>query len=89
MARACRAAGFEPDIAFVTTDPLASAGLCAEGLAVCLSPRTVAASLPGVRRLAVRGPAPRRAVFALTPAVGARHDARAFVDALRATWPRP
>ena len=89
VARACRAAGFEPDIAFVATDPLASAGLCAEGLAVCLSPRTVASSLPGVRCLAVREPTPRRAVFALTPVVGARPDARAFVDALRATWSRP
>ena len=89
VARACREAGFEPDIAYVTSDPLASRGLCAEGLAVCLSPATIAAALPGVRKLAVRGPAPRRAVFALTPSVGARSDARGFVEALAASWTRP
>ena len=82
--RACVAAGFEPRIDYVTRDPLAIRGLVAAGLAVTLTPRLLAAQLDGVRTIRLTGEAPSRRLYALTPAVGARPQARAFVDALRA-----
>jgi molybdate transport repressor ModE-like protein len=85
---AARAAGFEPAVAFTTTDPLAVRALVMAGLAVTLSPRLVAEAVPGPTLLALRGDAPRRRVFALLPETGARPEARAFAGALRATWPR-
>ncbi|MDP9346534.1 MAG: LysR family transcriptional regulator [Actinomycetota bacterium] len=88
LMRACREAGFAPEVAYVTSDPLAIRAIVAAGLAVTLAPRLVAALPPGGVVLALRGTPPRRAVFALTPAVGARPEAAAFVEALRATWSR-
>jgi DNA-binding transcriptional LysR family regulator len=89
LMRACREAGFAPEVAYVTSDPLAIAAIVDAGLAVTLAPRLIAGTPPGGVVLALRGTAPRRAVFALTPAVGARPEADAFVAALRATWSRP
>jgi DNA-binding transcriptional LysR family regulator len=89
VAGAARAAGFEPDVAFTTTDPLAVRALVMAGLAVTLSPRLVAESVPGPVLLDLREGSPRRRVFALLPATGARSAARAFAEALRATWSRP
>ena len=81
IARVVRAAGTEPDIAYVTSDPLASARLIAAGLAVTLTPR-LAAGVPGVAVVEVRD-APRRRVYAVVPSHG-RHPLTApFVDALR------
>ena len=88
VAGAARSAGFEPDVAFTTTDPLAVRALVMTGLAVTLSPRLVAESVPGPVLLDLREGSPRRRVFALLPATGARPEARAFADALRATWSR-
>jgi DNA-binding transcriptional LysR family regulator len=82
--RACVAAGFEPRIDYVTRDPLAIRGLVAAGLAVTLTPRLLAGQLDGVRTLRLSGEAPSRRLYALTPAVGARPRALAFVEALRA-----
>jgi DNA-binding transcriptional LysR family regulator len=82
--RACVAAGFEPRIAFVTRDVLAARGLVASGLAVTLMPALLAAGLPEVAMLALDGPQPRRSLYALTPAAGARPSALAFVEALQA-----
>jgi DNA-binding transcriptional LysR family regulator len=82
--RACVAAGFEPRIDYVTRDPLAIRGLVAAGLAVTLTPRLLAGQLDGVRTLRIAGEAPSRRLYALTPAVGARPRALAFVDALGA-----
>jgi DNA-binding transcriptional LysR family regulator len=81
--RACVAAGFEPRISFVTRDVLAARGLVASGLAVTLMPALLAAGLPDVAMLPLVGPQPRRSLYALTPAAGARPSALAFVEALQ------
>jgi DNA-binding transcriptional LysR family regulator len=83
VVEACRAAGFEPDVRFLTSDVLASRALVAAGLAVALSPGLVAGGFEGVRAIAVRDDPPRRAVYALTPRTGTTAAARAFLDALR------
>src|SRR5215211_1290764 len=80
--RACVAAGFEPRIDYVTRDPLAIRGLVAAGLAVTLTPRLLAGQLDGLRTIRLSGDAPSRRLYALTPDVGARPRALAFVDAL-------
>jgi len=82
--RACVAAGFEPRIDYLTRDPLAIRGLVAAGLAVTLTPRLLAGQLDGLRTIRLAGEGPSRRLYALTPEVGARPRARAFVDALRA-----
>jgi DNA-binding transcriptional LysR family regulator len=83
VVQACRAAGFEPDLRFLTSDVLASRALVAAGLAVALSPGLVAGGFEGVSAIAVRDDPPRRAVYALTPRTGTSPAARAFLDALR------
>jgi DNA-binding transcriptional LysR family regulator len=83
VVEACRAAGFEPDLRFLTSDVLASRALVAAGLAVALSPSLVAGGLEGVRALALRDDPPRRAIYALTPRTGTTAAARAFLEALR------
>src|SRR3954465_1457334 len=82
--RACVAAGFEPRIDYLTRDPLAIRGLVAAGLAVTLPPRLLAGQLDGIRTIRLSGEGPSRRLYALTPAVGARPRAGAFVEALRA-----
>jgi len=82
--RACVAAGFEPRIDYVTRDPLAMRGLIAAGLAVSVTPRLLAGQLDGLHTIPLSGDAPSRRLYALTPDVGARPRALAFVEALRA-----
>src|ERR687887_585014 len=84
LRNACVAAGFEPDVRFITRDVLAIRALVAADLAVTLTPRLLAGHLPGVSVLALRGAAPRRAVYALTPRTGTTAAAREFLDAVRA-----
>ena len=79
---ACRAAGFEPEVRFLTSDVLASRALVAAGLAVALSPSLVAVGFEGVHAIAVRDDPPKRAVYALTPRTGTTAAARAFLDAI-------
>lgn len=81
--RACVAAGFEPRIAFVTRDVLAARGLVRGGLAVTLVPELVGALFDDVPVVALEGPQPRRALYALTPDAGVRESALAFLSALR------
>lgn len=84
LVRACRAAGFEPRLVLVTRDPLAARAFAAAGLAVSLTPRLLAGiELPGILTPALRGPAPRRALYALLPGEGVHPLAGAFVRALR------
>jgi DNA-binding transcriptional LysR family regulator len=82
VVEACRAAGFEPEVRFLTSDVLASRALVAAGLAVALSPSLVAGGFEGVHAIAVRDDPPRRAIYALTPRTGTTAAARAFLDAL-------
>ena len=84
VARACRAAGFEPRIAFLTADPLAIRAFVSSGLAVTLSSRLLAGQLPGVHVAALRGEPAWRALYALLPETGAREIDRAMVEALAA-----
>jgi DNA-binding transcriptional LysR family regulator len=83
LRRACVDAGFEPDIAYVTRDVLAIGALVATGLAVTLTPRLIAGHLRATQILDVRDEAPRRALYALTPATGANPAAHAFLSAVR------
>ena len=70
--RACRAAGFEPRVTILTSDPLAAVAIAAAGLAVSLTPRLLALrGLPGVATPALLGAAPRRALYAVRPSEGA------------------
>jgi DNA-binding transcriptional LysR family regulator len=80
--RTCVAAGFEPRISFVTRDVLAARGLVASGLAVTLMPELLASGLPGIAMVPLEGLQPFRALYALTPAAGARPAAQAFLEAL-------
>jgi DNA-binding transcriptional LysR family regulator len=86
--RACVAAGFEPDLRFITSDVLAIGALIAADLAVTLSPRLVADWRQGVHVLALREEAPRRQLYALTPRTGTTAAARAFLDAVTVTAKR-
>lgn len=81
---ACVAAGFEPDLHFVTRDVLAIRALVAADLAVTLAPQLIAGHLPGVHVLTLRDDPPRRGLYALTPRTGTTPGARAFLDAVRA-----
>jgi DNA-binding transcriptional LysR family regulator len=85
--RTCVDAGFEPRIAFVTRDVLASRGLVASGLAVTLMPELLAAGLPGVAMIPLDGAQPYRSLYALIPAAGVRSSALAFLDGLRREVP--
>ena len=84
--RACVAAGFEPRIAYVSRDPLAIGELVAGGLAVTLTPRLLAGRLPGVATVPLEDSVPRRAVYALTAASGARSAAHDLVAGLAAAF---
>ena len=81
----CRAAGFEPRIAFESDDPLATRGIVAAGLAVSLVPSLTkddTARDRHVRVLPLRDP-PRRLVVAATMAGGRVTQATAeMVEAL-------
>jgi DNA-binding transcriptional LysR family regulator len=81
IARACRAAGFEPAIRYVSSDPLSNQSLVAAGLAVTIAPEGLARELHGIATAEVRG-APRRTVYAVLPDAGATRLARAFVAAI-------
>jgi DNA-binding transcriptional LysR family regulator len=81
--RACVAAGFEPHIAYVCRDPLAIGELVGGGLAVTLTPELLAGRLAGVATVPLETGVPRRALYALTAASGARPPARELIAALR------
>ncbi len=80
--RTCVAAGFEPHIAFVTRDVLASRGLVRAGLAVTLMPELVCGLFDDVAFVPLDGVHPRRSLYALTPAAGVRESALAFLRVL-------
>jgi DNA-binding transcriptional LysR family regulator len=84
VVRACRAAGFEPDIAFVTTDPLAIGALVAAGLCVTVTFERLATRL-GEDVVAVRlqGRPARRAVYALAPPEGEHPLVPVLLGAIR------
>ncbi|WP_169542070.1 LysR family transcriptional regulator [Solirubrobacter soli] len=71
IARACRAAGFEPRIVSITRDPIAIREFVARGTAVTLVPRLLAPGLDGIAFAAIED-GPERDVYALLPS-GGRH----------------
>jgi DNA-binding transcriptional LysR family regulator len=84
---ACVAAGFEPDLRFVTSDVLAIRAVIAADLAVTLSPCLIAGHLHGVRVIDLRDELPRRAIYAVTPRTGTTETVRRFLDAVRRELP--
>jgi DNA-binding transcriptional LysR family regulator len=81
--RACKAAGFEPRVAYLTSDPLAITGLVAAGLAVTLTPRLLGARLRGVAAPALTGEPVRRTIYAVAPPAASHPLAEPFLDAVR------
>ena len=82
IARTCRAAGFEPRLVMISRDPLANRALIAQGLAVTLVPKLLAAEFTGVELRPVAGDGPRRDVYALLPPGGRHPQAEAAFAAL-------
>jgi DNA-binding transcriptional LysR family regulator len=82
VARGCRAAGFEPRITIVTSDPLAIRGVVHAGLAVTMTSRLLAGHLADLRIIAIDGIPPRRSLYALLPDKGARPVDVALLDQL-------
>jgi DNA-binding transcriptional LysR family regulator len=72
IARACRAAGFEPRIIAIMRDPLAMRGLVSQGLAVAMVSQLGSEVLHGVALRPIEGPAPERDIYAIVPSA-ARH----------------
>jgi molybdate transport repressor ModE-like protein len=84
IVRACRSAGFEPNLVSITHDQLAIRALIARGLAVTLAPALLAEAFNDLALLPIAGPGPARDVYALLPP-GGRHPLVApTLDALDA-----
>jgi DNA-binding transcriptional LysR family regulator len=83
IANACRGAGFEPNVAYLTTDPLAIRALIARGLAVTLTPRLLASELHGISTPTIAGDAPHRRIYALTPSTEPHPLVAPLLDSLR------
>ena len=85
IVRACRAAGFTPNLVSITHDQLAIRALIARGLAVTLAPQLLADAFKDLTLRPIAGPGPARDVYALLPP-GDRHPLVApTLDALHAT----
>ena len=88
IARACRAAGFEPNLVSLTRDQLAIRGLISRGLAVTLVPELLAEPFKDLALRPIAGTGPSRDVYALLPP-GDRHPLVApSLDALNTTAAR-
>ena len=72
IVRACRAAGFEPNLVSITHDQLAIRALIARGLAVTLVPELLADPFKELALRPITGPGPGRNVYAMLPP-GGRH----------------
>ncbi|NUR76613.1 MAG: LysR family transcriptional regulator [Thermoleophilia bacterium] len=83
IVRACRTAGFEPRLAYLTEDPLAINSFVAAGLAVTLTSELLAPHFRHVSVLALAGGAPRRTIYAVAPPGRMHPLAGAFLNALR------
>jgi DNA-binding transcriptional LysR family regulator len=105
IVRACRAAGFEPNLVSITHDQLAIRGLIVRGLAVSLVPELLADPFRDLALRPIAGMTVARDVYALLPP-GRRHPLvtptldsldevargllhRASVGAAGMPWPRP
>jgi DNA-binding transcriptional LysR family regulator len=84
IVQACRAAGFEPRVEYLTSDPLAIGSLVAAGHGVTLAPRLLAPHLPGIATSALVGTTVRRSIYTLVPTGHVHPLVPEFLDALRA-----
>lgn len=83
VVRACREAGFEPQLVSITREQTAVRALVLGGMAVALVPGLAAEAYPGLAVRAIAGAGPRRDVYVLLPP-GGRHPLTApALDALR------
>jgi DNA-binding transcriptional LysR family regulator len=82
IVRACRAAGFEPNLVSLTSDQLAVRALIARGLAVTLAPELLADAFNDVALRPIAGAGPARDVYALLPPGGRHPLAAPMVEAL-------
>jgi DNA-binding transcriptional LysR family regulator len=72
IVRACREAGYTPNLISITRDQLAVRALISRGLAVTLAPQLLAEAFAGLPLLPIKGSEIARDVFALLPP-GGRH----------------
>jgi DNA-binding transcriptional LysR family regulator len=84
IVRACRSAGFEPRLAFLTDDPLAINSIIRGGLAVSLTSELLAPQLRDIAVASLTGESVRRTVYAVTPPGRLHPLTGAFLDAIRA-----
>jgi DNA-binding transcriptional LysR family regulator len=85
IVRACREAGFEPNLVSITRDQLAIRALISRGLAVTLVPDLLAEPFRELALRPIAGGGPTRDVYVLLPP-GGRHPLVApALDALEAT----
>jgi DNA-binding transcriptional LysR family regulator len=84
IVRACRSAGFEPRLAFLTDDPLAINSMIRDGLAVSLTSELLAPQFRGIAVASLKGEPVRRTVYAITPPGRLHPLTGAFLDAIRA-----
>jgi molybdate transport repressor ModE-like protein len=82
IVRACRAAGFEPNLVSITRDQLAVRGLVSRGLAVTLVPQLLAEPFKDLALRPIAGTGPSRDVYALLPPGGRHPLLTAALDAL-------
>lgn len=85
IVRACRAAGFEPNLVSITRDQLAIRGLVSRGLAVTLVPQLLAEPFQDLALRPIAGTAPSRDVYALLPPGGRHQLLESALDALDTT----
>ena len=85
IVRACRAAGFEPNLVSITRDQLAIRGLVIRALAVTLVPELLAEPFKDLALRPIAGTGPSRDVYALLPPGGRHPLLAAALDALATT----
>jgi DNA-binding transcriptional LysR family regulator len=84
IVHACRAAGFEPHLAYLTEDPMAINSFVTAGLAVTLTSRLLAPHFRNIAVLPLTGDPARRTIYAVLPPGRTHPLAEPFIDALRA-----
>ena len=84
IVRACRSAGFEPRLAFLTDDPLAINSIIRGGLAVSLTSELLAPQFREIAVALLTGEPVRRTIYAITPPGRLHPLVGSFLDAIGA-----
>jgi DNA-binding transcriptional LysR family regulator len=85
IVRACRQAGFEPNLVSLTEDQLAIRALVSQGLAVTLVPQMLTDPFKDLALKPIAGTGPERDVYVLLPPGGRHPLTSPMLDALGAT----